>query len=865
MNTHDSPDTFSGLAATHDAAGDRESESNVDIFPWNDQMNTGIDIIDTQHRALVDILNHMTSHLIYHTEVMELDRIFDELREYITFHFKTEEDIWEECIENDEWTVEHTKEHQSFVHEIDALARHKEHKPFDVIIEDIVMFLTRWLALHIIELDKRMALTYFAIRAGHSREKAKTIANEQMAGATRSMITAIMTMYDALAIRTVHLGREAHKRREAENELQRTIDELVLAKAAAEASSMSKSAFLANMSHEIRTPMNVIMGMSYLIMKTSLTPLQHDYLTKIQSSSQHLLSIVNNILDYSKVESGKLPIEKSFFPLSQLLKNCSFFLHEHAEAKNLACSFEIAPDVPEMIEGDPLRIEQILLNLISNAVKFTEEGDIRVTVVRVNHSEETALLRFAVHDTGIGISAEQQKLIFQSFQQVDATSTRKYGGSGLGLAICKKLVGLMGGDAGVSSDLGKGSTFWITVPVGINHSDNYSPHPKTLAEEWRRIGGAMLHDTDTDTAQPAFPFERLASITGAHLLLVEDNPVNQEVALGLLAEAKVHVDVAENGQIAIEMLRQKHYDLVFMDMQMPVMDGITATYEIRQNPLWTDLPIIAMTANSFQQDREACIVAGMNDFLGKPVAPHLLWDVLLKWITPRTSTPYAEPPTYIKPQVDAVSEKDLESLHGIDVRAALARVLNNRGQLASILRLFFTTHQQTAAQIRQLLSDGQWNQAELLAHTIKGAAGNIGATALQQGALQLEQAIRNQEPFLTVISLLQPLENMLSRLLQELAHVLDIDRPTRLSASPPSKERIAQLLNELAQLLENDQIEALDLLAEQGEILRDIFGEEFPLFAQRIKHFDFEAAGDMLGNHRHRIDQKARQIGDNHE
>jgi PAS domain S-box-containing protein len=385
--------------------------------------------------------------------------------------------------------------------------------------------------------------------------------------------------------------------------------ELGIAKGIAEVANQSKGEFLANMSHEIRTPMNAIIGLAHLVLKTELAPRQRDYIMKMQSSSEHLMGIINDVLDFSKVEAGKLDIEKADFELEGLLDHVDSLLTEKCTDKGLELVFDIAPDVPRFLVGDSLRLGQILINFANNAVKFTERGEVAVLARIQERGDQDVLLRFEVRDTGIGLTEEQMGRLFQSFQQADSSTTRKFGGTGLGLAISRKLAGLMGGEVGVHSEVGVGSTFWFTARVG------------TCTRE-------------TPCAVPQAPSVCLAAIQGARILLVEDNDINQIVASELLQDAGFVVDIAENGQVALDRIDEGRYELVLMDMQMPVMDGISATREIRRLERHRTLPIVAMTANAMTQDRQRCLDAGMNDFLSKPIEPDEVWAILLKWLKP---------------------------------------------------------------------------------------------------------------------------------------------------------------------------------------------------------------------------------------
>ncbi|MBF0317552.1 MAG: response regulator, partial [Nitrospirae bacterium] len=614
------------------------------------------------------------------------------------------------------------------------------------------------------------------------------------------------------------------KVQERTQQLQQKTQELAEKNIELAKASRFKSEFLANMSHEIRTPMNAVIGFSALALKTELSPRQYDYVAKIESSARSLLGLINDILDFSKIEAGKLEIETIDFNLEDVMDTVTNIVSVKAMEKGIDFISTTGSDVPVFLVGDPLRLRQVLINLSNNAIKFTSSGHVVVNTELLRKDDAQCLLRFSVSDTGIGMTDEQVTKLFTAFSQADTSITRRFGGTGLGLAISKTLVELMGGQISVVSETGKGSTFSFTATFA------YNPHERKREQA---VAADMKGVTDT--------------ITGARVLLVEDNVLNRQVAAEILKGLGVFVEMAANGREAVDAVKLREYDIVFMDVQMPVMGGYEATALIREDERFKDLPIVAMTAHAVSGTREACIAAGMNDYVGKPIEPEHVHKALLRWLKPSTRELILEKRG--KPQQVEAQEVDVEfpeTLVGIDIESALRRLNGDKRFFKELLIDFSKDYAAVTEEMQAEIQKGDLNVAQRMAHTIKGTAGNLSATDVYAAAGELERAIKEKKDDRYVM-LLSNLDKALKQVLESLKV---LKRPN--IAAPPGNtsndlDKIEPILKELYSFTKNDSPNALASLIRFKEAVDvSVIPEEISRLEEQINDFDFPNALNTL-------------------
>jgi len=625
-------------------------------------------------------------------------------------------------------------------------------------------------------------------------------------------------------------------RRAREREVARLNVELARRARDAEAASRAKSLFLANMSHEIRTPMNAIIGLTHLLRRSSTDAVQCERLDKVSGAAEHLLSIINDILDISKIEAGKVKLERAPLDLHALIAQICEWAAGRAVDKQLAIGVELAPDVPVRVLGDATRLRQALLNYVSNALKFTEHGTITLRAGVVTDLGGAALVRFEVEDTGVGIDAEAQARLFGAFEQADGSTTRRYGGTGLGLAITRSLANHMGGDVGVSSTLGSGSTFWFTARL-----ERAAGAPAASA-----VPPPVSPDEGLPVLAPEVVIRSCCG--GARLLVVEDNSINREVAAELLTTVGLAVEMAEDGAQAVALARANAYDLILMDVQMPVMDGLGAARAIRQLPGHRSTPIIALTAAALTEDRLQTADAGMNDHIAKPFVPAELYATLARWLPQRApderlavagtvATTAAVP----APPDPALAE--LAAIEGLAPDRGLPYCRHDVGRYLAFLARFCAGAERDLAACRAALAAGDRDQARRAIHSLGGTTMLAGAIAIGSKCDRLSAELRQGAATHVVVAELAAVDAAVAALGQAVGAIVG----RRPAAAAPSDEAVARACAEIRELLEQGDTRVHAVAAANRPAIERALDGSAALFQRHLARFDYEAALRLIG------------------
>jgi PAS domain S-box-containing protein len=635
------------------------------------------------------------------------------------------------------------------------------------------------------------------------------------------------------------LSKQTVEAREALTRLEETNKDLLERMTTAEAANQAKSDFLANMSHEIRSPLNAIVGFANLAQKTGIDPRMASYLSKINSASRTLLGLVNDILDFSKIEARKIELEHVEFSLPDLVQRLADMFSFALSEKGLAFAIDLDERAPRHLRGDPLRLEQILINLAQNAIKFTEKGGVELRVLTLEKSEKRARLVFTVTDTGVGIDPEILPYLFEPFTQAESSTTRKFGGAGLGLAISRRLVELMGGDLTVSSELGKGSAFTFTLDMERASAGYVAPITRRAAETPAPMPGAKsVVFSQASKRTPPVP-----SYEGVRVLVVEDNSINQQVAKETLEVAHISVDLASNGEEALAAALTNKYDLLLMDVQMPGMDGREATRRMRGHPILEKLPIIAMTAHVTTEDREACLAAGMNDFIAKPFDFETIFGMVAKW-TPASKN-------VVEPVVDALDDK-IASLApryaamGLFLLDGVRRTTGKFPLYVKILGDFVENHAQDAARIASARDRDDQTAILAILHKLKSVSAIIGARRLHELVVSMEKAVKDNAPEKMVLE--QEFDDAFKQALQAAVSLLVDSREFKTSQAPAPPQpagsnHFERTLSAFRGLLLEGNMRAMDCLEE----LKSVAPVEIPAYLiagveSHLRRFDMEAA-----------------------
>lgn len=510
-----------------------------------------------------------------------------------------------------------------------------------------------------------------------------------------------------------------------ETRVQQRTHELGQALERAKFATRSRGDFLSNMSHEIRTPMNAVLGMVYLALQANPSQQQREYLEKIQSAGGHMVSLINDILDFSKIDAGKLDLEVGNFDLHRMVQNLVQLTEGRAREKGLQMAYELGPEVPQYLRGDSLRLGQIIINYVNNAIKFTERGGVTLRVSKITSTSDTETsttqhLRFEVQDSGIGLDAQQQSRLFKSFEQADNSISRKYGGTGLGLAICKQLAALMGGDVGVESTLGKGSTFWFTASL------------ETASDDWGKLQPIDAAPTSME------------ELRGTYMLVVDDSAFNLEVAKGMLESAGVTVMLASDGAQALALLRESRFDCVLMDMRMPVMDGLEAARSIRSDADLSHIPVVGLTANANKEDHVQCLQAGMNAVVTKPINAQQLFATLIQCLGKRSPGALAQAPQETSSNINT-APPDTSDTPVWDAQV-LPKAMGNFPTIhRRLIARFLTSAPEQLSHLEMAVDQARYLDAAEEAHKLKSAARTVGALRFGELCDQLESAGRLED------------------------------------------------------------------------------------------------------------------------